>query len=97
MWCPSQREIAHQLWQRQSSGYGSYEKAPAVQTRWSSFENLKAERGRAARENKGAKGHAFDRLAAGERKTLLDVDGSGIIHRIWLTISDRSPEVLRGL
>jgi hypothetical protein len=74
-----------------------YEKAPAVQTRWSSFENLKAERGQAARENKGAKGHAFDRLASGERKTLLDVDGSGIIHRIWLTISDRSPEMLRGL
>jgi len=74
-----------------------YEKGPGIQTRWSSFENLKAGRGQAALENMGAKGHAFDRLAAGETKTLLDVSGSGLIHRIWLTINDRSPEMLRGL
>lgn len=74
-----------------------FEKAPRLQTRWSSFENPKAERAQAARENKGAKGHAFERLAAGERKTLLAVDGSGVVHRIWLTIQDRSPEMLRGL
>ncbi len=74
-----------------------YERAPGIQTRWSSFENPKAERGQAARENQGAKGHPFERIAAGERKTLLQVEGSGLIHRIWLTISDRSPELLRGL
>ena len=74
-----------------------YEKALGIQTRWSSFENPKAERGQGAIENKGAKGHAFDSLAAGERKTLLDVVGSGTIHRIWLTINDRSPGMLRGL
>jgi hypothetical protein len=74
-----------------------YEKAPGIQTRWSSFENLKSERGQAALENMGAKGHAFDRLAAGETKTLLDVSGSGLVHRIWLTINDRSPEMLRSL
>ncbi len=74
-----------------------YEKGPGIQTRWSSFENLKAGRGQAALENMGAKGHAFDRLAAGKTKTLLDVSGSGLVHRIWLTISDRSPEMLRSL
>ena len=74
-----------------------FEKALGAQTRWSSFENLKAQRAGAALENNGAKGHAFDRLAAGETKTLLDVGGSGIVHRIWMTISDRSPEMLRSL
>ncbi len=74
-----------------------YEKAPGVQSRWSSFENPTAERASAARENQGAKGHAFDRIAAGETKTLLDVQGSGLVHRIWLTINDRSPAMLRSL
>lgn len=74
-----------------------FEKALGAQTRWSSFENVKAQRAGAALENNGAKGHAFDRLAAGETKTLLDVGGSGIVHRIWMTISDRSPEMLRSL
>lgn len=74
-----------------------YEKAPGVQTRWSSFENPTAERARAAVENQGAKGHAFDRIGAGETKTLLDVRSSGLVHRIWLTINDRSPAMLRSL
>lgn len=74
-----------------------FEKPRGVQTRWSSFENPSAGRGCAGLENKGAKGHASDRLAAGETKTLLDVTGSGMISRIWLTIIDRSPEMLRGL
>ncbi len=72
-------------------------KPQGVQTRWSSFENLKARRAGGGLENKGAKGHAFERLAAGETKTLLDVKGSGTVCRLWLTISDRSPEALRGL
>ncbi len=74
-----------------------YEKASNIQTRWSSFENPQAKRGQAALENKGAKGHAFERFAPGETKTLLDITGSGLIHRIWLTINDRSPEMLRSL
>ena len=74
-----------------------YEKPPGVQTRWFSFENTSTERGNAGRENCGAKGHAFDQLAAGETKTLLDISGSGTICRIWMTVSDRSPEMLRSL
>ena len=72
-------------------------KPQGVQTRWSSFENLKAERARGGLENRGSKGHPSDCLVAGETKTLLDVTGSGMVCRIWLTISDRSPEMLRSL
>ena len=74
-----------------------YEKPKGVETRWISFENSTLERGKAGLENKTAKGHAFDNIRAGETKTLLDVEGSGSIRRIWLTINERSPEMLRGL
>lgn len=74
-----------------------YEKPDGVQTRWFSFENRGVERGQAGQSNQGAKGFAFNDLAAGETKTLLDIEGSGIICRIWMTVSDRSPEMLRSL
>lgn len=68
-----------------------------VQTRWISFENRTIARGRAGLENQGAKGHAFESVLAGETKTLLDVEASGVIRKIWLTVSDRSPVGLRSL
>lgn len=71
--------------------------APGVQTRWASFENPGAVKGGAATANRGAKGAPFAGIAAGETKTLVDVTGPGVIHRIWLTVSDRSPERLRAL
>jgi hypothetical protein len=74
-----------------------FEKPRGVQTRWISFENPTSARGAAALENKGGKGHPCDCLKAGETKTLLDVTGSGLINRIWLTVRDRSPEMLRSL
>ena len=74
-----------------------FEKPHGVQTRWSSFENLTAGRDCAGLENKGHKGHATDRLEVGETKTLLDVKGSGTITRMWFTIGNRSPQMLRGL
>ena len=48
-------------------------------------------------ENNGAKGHPSDVIHAGETVTLADVQGPGIINRIWITISNRSPYTLRGL
>lgn len=66
-------------------------------TRWASFENLAALPGRAGRENRGAKGHAFDTLAPGESHTLLDVSGCGTVCRIWMTVRDRSPIWLRSI
>lgn len=74
-----------------------YRKAAHMQTRWSSFENPMAAKGAGAQTNKGWKGSAFRRIEPGETLTLLEIDGCGIIHRIWLTISDRSPLMLRSL
>jgi hypothetical protein len=68
-----------------------------AQPRWASPENPKGERGAGGRENRGGKGHPFDTLRAGQSLTLADVSGSGVIRRLWITISDRSPRMLRSL
>lgn len=65
--------------------------------RWATFENPKATVGAGGMENQTAKGHAFEPIKAGETKTLLNISGMGIIQRIWLTVSDRSPAMLRSL
>lgn len=74
-------------------------KAPeGVKTRWASPENWEAAKGQGARAFGGRKGSANFPLAQGEEKILAEIKGtSGIIRRIWVTISDRSPEMLRGL
>lgn len=68
-----------------------------LEPRWNSFENPTTEKGAGGIENKGAKGHPYDKLLAGESKVLMDVSGSGIITRMWFTIQDRSPEMLRSI
>jgi len=68
-----------------------------LEPHWNSFENPTSEKGRGGMENKGAKGHPYDILKAGETKVLLDAQGPGIITRMWFTIQDRSPEMLRSL
>src|SRR4029079_6281480 len=62
--------------------------------RWSSFENPNAEKDKGAIENNGAKGHPSDEIKPGETKVLLHAKGPGIINRIWVTIMDRSPDML---
>ncbi len=74
-----------------------YEHAGGVNTRWASGENPRGEKGQGGLENRGAKGHAFDILPAGQSLTLLDVQGAGIVRRMWVTLNDRSPEMLRAL
>jgi hypothetical protein len=68
-----------------------------METRWVSFENTSGAIGSGGMENSGAKGHACDSIAAGATKVLLDMEGPGIINRMWITISDRSPRMLRNL
>jgi len=68
-----------------------------VETRWTSFENSSGGKGAGGAENKKGKGHAFEFMAPGETKTLMDVTGGGIIQRMWLTVSERSPQSLRSL
>lgn len=67
------------------------------EARWVSPENPTAAKGGGARENRGAKGHAFETIAIGHSLTLADIKGAGTIDRMWMTIEDRSPEALRGL
>jgi hypothetical protein len=74
-----------------------FEYSDNLQPRWVSFENMTGERGHGGIENFGAKGHPCDFIKAGEAKVLLDMEGPGIINRIWITISDRSPIMLRSL
>jgi hypothetical protein len=74
-----------------------FEYSDNIEPRWTSFENIKGEKGGGGIENNGAKGHACDSIGAGSTKTLLNITGSGIISRMWVTISDRSPVMLRSL
>lgn len=66
-------------------------------TRWSSPENRNGVKGEGGKENGSAKGHPYDAIKPGESYTLLQTDGPGMINRIWITINNRSPEMLRSL
>jgi hypothetical protein len=74
-----------------------FEAGPGRSPRWADFESPGALKGEAAKENHSAKGHAFDSLQAGQSVTLMEHQGSGVVRRIWITISDRSPAMLRSL
>jgi len=63
----------------------------------SSFENLNGIKGEGGKTNKSAKGNAFEGLKSMESKTLLEVEGPGIVQRMWFTVRDRSPEMMRSL
>lgn len=63
----------------------------------SSFENLNCLPNAGGKTNQGAKGNAFEPLEVGETKELLRLSGAGTIQRIWMTVNDRSPQMLRDL
>jgi hypothetical protein len=87
------------LWRGGSTLFAQdlYTMPQGVHSTVSSLENLNGEKGQGGRSNAGAKGSAFTSLKAGDSKTLLNIRSAGIIQRIWVTIDDRSPEMLRGL
>lgn len=74
-----------------------YKKRPGTQTRWINFENPTGAKGEGGKENQGGKGHAFDILKAGQTRVLLNVQGSGIIQKMWVTFRERDPEMLQSL
>ena len=74
-----------------------YKRGSGIETRWASFENPSAARGNGGRTNGGAKGRPCLPLRAGETAVLLDVGGCGRVTRLWMTLRDRSPAMLRGL
>jgi hypothetical protein len=81
-----------------ASGQDLYTFPEGVETRWASPENPKGEKGRAAETEGGRKGSPSFPMKAGEQRVLAAVTGvSGTVRRIWLTISERSPLLLRGL
>lgn len=63
----------------------------------SSFENLNGKKGAGGQTNHSAKGNAAEGLKSGQSKTLLEVDGAGIIQRMWFTVRDRSPQIMRSM
>ena len=63
----------------------------------SSFENLNGLKGEGGKTNQTAKGNAFEPLKSGQSKTLLEIEGAGIIQRMWFTVRDRSPEMMRSI
>jgi len=74
-----------------------FEYTDNLEPRWSSPENSNGAKGAGGKENNGAKGHPYDSIAAGAAKELLNIQSAGIINRIWITINDRSPHMLRSL
>ena len=69
-----------------------------IETRWTSPENPSGAKGQAGQAKGGRKGSPSYPLPAGEQRVLAEVSGtSGIVRRIWTTINDLSPQMLRGL
>ncbi len=69
-----------------------------VQTRWASPENARGEKGAGGATNGGRKGQSNVPLKAGESRVLAEAAGtSGMLRRIWITISKRDPAMLRSL
>ena len=67
-------------------------------TRWISPENPHGEKGRGGLTNKGAKGNAFFIIPPDSTQVIMDVEGAGIIQRMWMsgTIA-RNPEQRRAV
>ena len=68
-----------------------------IAPRWISPENRSGRPGAGGIENSGAKGHPYETLKAGATLVLADIQGAGIIRRIWITVNERSPEMLRSV
>ncbi|MCA1620543.1 MAG: DUF2961 domain-containing protein [Acidobacteria bacterium] len=69
-----------------------------VETRWASPENPTGEKGRGGQAAGGRKGSPTIPIRAGESVVLAEArNTSGMVRRIWMTMPDRSPRMLRGL
>ena len=75
-----------------------YHLPPQLDSRWATAENPSGERGKGAQENSGRKGRPAVSLPAGKQQILAAVSGhSGTVRRIWLTVIQRDPKMLRSL
>lgn len=80
-----------------NSSTALFEYNDASEPRWSSPENINGQKSAGGKTNNNAKGHPYDSIPAGQSKELLNIQDQGMINRIWITINDRSPEMLRAL
>lgn len=81
-----------------SQAQALFDKPDGTKTRWASAENWAGKKGGGGMANDGRKGSPSFRLKAGDNKILAEASGtSGMIRRIWLTIDERTPEMLRGV
>ena len=84
---PAPRSLAQNL----------YDAPPAdLETRWIVFENITGAKGAGGQAKEGRKGSSSKSIKAGEIKTLAEIQGPGVIRRIWGTVR-KSPEIYRGL
>jgi hypothetical protein len=75
-----------------------YELPEGVETRWASPENPGGEKGAGGRALAGRKGAPTIAIKAGASAVLAEARGvSGTVRRLWMTIPDRGPRMLRGL
>jgi hypothetical protein len=68
----------------------------AVHSRWISFENISGAKGQGGQENDGRKGAPNRVIKAGELVRIAEIQGPGVIRRIWLTVRGE-PQILRGM
>jgi hypothetical protein len=71
-----------------------YVKEKGCISRWASFENPLGEKGKAGQANGGAKGMPCRPVPAGASVVLMDVTGSGMINRMWMTHTSISSNVM---
>ncbi len=75
-----------------------FKKGNGIKTRWASPENPQARKGWGGQPNGGRKGSPCLPLRPGESFVMAEETGvSGTIRRIWVTVSERSPWMLRAL
>jgi hypothetical protein len=75
-----------------------YKHKVGISARWASPENPRGNKGSGGMVKGGRKGRPSVSLSAGEECVLAEEAGvSGTIRRIWCTVSDRSPRMLRSL
>src|SRR5690554_2520007 len=80
------------------SNQAVYELPQGVETRWATPENPYSIKSGGAKTNRGRKGCACYYLQAGKQLVLAEAKNtSGIIRRIWMTLSDLTPKMLRSL
>ena len=68
-----------------------------VVTKWYTFENQKGEKGGGGRANFGRKGAPCTSIPAGDTLVLANINESGTIRRIWMTLFKFNKEALRGI